>query len=625
MSQPGYPPSNRCDNRLLAIGLLLAATSGANASEKPNVLVFFVDDMGWTDWQYDAAVNPTGSPVYETPHMLQLAERGITFEAAYASAPVCSPTRASLLTGQSVARHHVSDHTGGGSNQSATLRSPNFPRGLPTSAITFAESLGSVAGGYHTGFVGKWHAGSNPIEQGFDSNIAGGGAGCPCDGEGGFFAGPDGRWSGMPGIDAPGTYPSDTYLTDVLAGFAEDYIEQQAVSPNPFLLLFAPYQVHVPLQAPAATVSKYSAKIAALENQGVDLRGHDNAIYAAMLEEMDTALGRALARLDDPNGDGDTADSIRDDTIVMFASDNGGLTISELGSAPATENAPLRDGKGSLYEGGIRTPFIVSWTGNPQMAQGVTTSARVSTHDIYPTLLEVTGLSENPALQRGDDLDGVSFAAALEGNAHERGYQFWHYPHQSNQHKLSGGSVTGGSFVSAIRDDTHKMIFFYETRAYERFDLSSDIGETTNLMGADPAAEFAMSLELHAYLKRSGAAMPVRRSDGSAVDLPPVLWLTTQGDFTGDGALDAADWVRLKNSFGADVSNVAALVAYQAHGDINLDGVVNRVDFADFKQAFASANGAGSFEKMLAGVPEPTSAAIAALLLLMHGGGRAHW
>lgn len=598
--------------RNLLIPLLLlagiAVAFPASATDKPNVLVFFTDDLGWTDWQHDAMLNPTGSPVYETPNMLRLASEGKVFNNAYASSPVCSPTRASLLTGQTPARHDFTDHSGGGSNTSTTLRSPVFTRSVAGSDTTIAESLGSAAGGYDTGFIGKWHAGSTPNANGFDYNIAGGGAGCPCDGEGGFFAGPDGRWNGMPGINTPGTYPPDAYLTDVLSGFAEDYIAEKANGPDPFFLMVAPYQVHVPLQAPANTVSKYTAKIAQLANDGVDLRGHDNAIYAAMVEEMDTSLGRALDRLDDPNGDGDTSDSIRDNTLVMFASDNGGLTISELGSAPATENAPLREGKGSLYEGGIRTTFIASWTGNAEIAQGSTTNARISTHDLYPTLLDLTDLGQDPAVPRNAVMDGISFASALEGGSHDRGYQTFHYPHQSNQHEKSGGTVTGGSFVSAILDDTRKMIFFYETRSYEMYDLTADLGETNDLIGTDPAKAFEMSLELHAYLKQVGAGLPVSRATGAPVDLPDVLWLTEQGDFTGDGTINSADWLRLKTGFGVDVSQLDAVVAYRAGGDINLDGRVDRLDFAEFKTKFESANGSGSFAAMLATVPEPTSA-----------------
>ena len=212
-----------------------------------------------------------------------------------------------------------------------------------------------------------------------------------------------------------------------------DTSSNAAASSNPFFLTFAPYLVHVPLEAPAPLVSKYTMKIADLDSQAVDLQGHDNATYAAMIEKMDQALGRVLDRLDDPDGNGDDSDSIRSNTIVMFASDNGGLTVSELGYPRATSVTPLREGKGSLYEGGIRTPFITSWTGNSQIPQGSTTATRVSSYDIYPTLLDMTGLTGNAAVPRNSDIDGVSFAPALEGATLDRGYQIWHMPHRSNQ------------------------------------------------------------------------------------------------------------------------------------------------------------------------------------------------
>lgn len=616
--------------RLAAVFLIFvcqAAADSACSAEKPNVVVFYADDLGWADWERHPTLNPTGSVVYETPNLLRLAQSGLNFTEAYASAPICSPSRVALLTGKTPARTGVTDFLGGGRNTSGRLRSPTWSSGgMSGSEVTIAESLGSSAGGYDTGFIGKWHAGGNPLSQGYDTNVAGGGRGCPCDGEGGFFAGPDGRWAGMPGIDTPGTYASDAYLTDVLAGFAENYIQQKAVDPDPFFLTFAPYQVHVPLQAPAAIISKYANKMAQLQGQGIDLEGHDVPVYAAMVEEMDTALGRVLDRLEDPNGDGNPADSVRDNTIVVFASDNGGLTVSELGSPPATENRPLRAGKGSVYEGGIRTTFLASWTGNEAVSQGVTTTARVSTHDLYPTLLELTG-ADSTSAPRNTTIDGVSFASALEGGAHERGTQFWHYPHRSNQQRVSAGTVTGGSFVSAARDDSHKLIFFYEDRSYELYDLSADVGETNDLLaGAGPASEdaFRLSVELNRYLTGVGAAMPIDRFTNLAEAAPDILWPTFQGDFDANGTLDAADWARLRDAFGSDFTDQPLTAGYSS-GDINVDGVIDRFDFDLFKSIYEDANGAGSFSQLLAGVPEPTAGVIAAAMILGSGlrGGRA--
>lgn len=589
------------------------------AAEQPNVVLFFADDLGWSDWQHDATLNPTGSPVYETPNMLRLAQSGMVFNQAYSASPVCSSTRASLMTGKTTARTnftYLAGGNGGSGNTSATLRSPVSTSAIPGSEITLPESLGSAAGGYHTGFIGKWHAGAGPTSHGYDYNIAGGGAGCPCSPVGdGFFAGADGRWNGMPGINTVGSYPADAYLTDVLSDFAEDYIEQRAAQPDPFFLTMSTYQVHVPLDAPQAVIDKYTAKIADLNSQGVDLEGHANPVYAAMIEKMDESLGRILDRLEDPNGDGDMSDSIRDNTIVMLAADNGGLTVSELGDPAPTRNGPLREGKGTVYEGGIRTPMITSWTGNASIAQGTTSNARVSSDDFLPTVLELTGLDQDPAVPINSNIDGVSFAGALEGGPHDRGFQVWHMPHRSNQDQRGaeqGITIDGGAYVSAIRDEQFKLVYQYETGSFELYDLLNDIGETVDLLATNPEKAFELSAELHSYLNEVAPSTPIVKATGLALDYPPPLWQTEQGDFDGTGGINAADWIQLKAGFNADLSQLSAADGY-ALGDINLDGRVDRFDFAQFRDQYELVNGVGAFEAMLAQIPEPTTLAMCLL------------
>lgn len=582
----------------------------ALAADDPNVVLFFADDWGYSDWQYDAVLNPTGSPVYETPNMLRLAQSGVVFNEAYSASPVCSATRSSLFTGKTTARTNFTYLAGGGgtSNTSATLKSPISSGATPFSEVTLAESLRSAAAGYQTGFIGKWHAGSGPTSHGYSFNIAGGGSGCPCSPvSDGFFAGSDGGWSGMPGIQSG--YPSNTYLTDVLGDFAESYIAERADDASPFFLNMAPYQVHVPLDAPQLVIEKYTTKIALLNSQGVDLQGHANPIYAAMIEKMDESLGRILDRLEDPNGDGNLSDSIRDNTIVMVASDNGGLTVSELGDPAPTRNGPLREGKGSLYEGGIRTPMITSWTGNTNIAQGTISNARVTSYDFLPTILELTGLSDNPLVPMNENIDGVSFAAALEGGSHDRGYQYWHMPHRSNQDlrgSEQGITIDGGAYVSAIRGDQFKMVYQYESGTYELYDLLNDIGETTDLLTSNSAKAFELSAALHSYFNEVGATMPIMKATGLAADLPSVLWPTVQGDFDGVNGIDVGDWTLLKNGFDMDLAHLTASDRY-AEGDINLDGQINRFDFALFKSQFNFFNGTGSFEAMLTQVPEPST------------------
>ena len=371
----------------------------AGPATRPNVVLFVVDDMGWTDWQADAQLNPTGSIVYETPNMLRLAGQGVTFSQTYAAAPVCSPTRAALLTGKTPARLRLTEYIPGQGNETANLREPaTWLRNLPAAEVTLAEAL--AADGYATGFFGKWHLGeegtaaADPLQNGFEVNVGGLHRGNPTF-AGGYFAGADGAWAEMPGLDTPSTYASDAYLSDALSEQAESFIEQSQQGGRPFFVMMSHYVVHTPLEAPAELITKYTQKIAELQSQGQDLKGHDDPTYAAMVEKMDQSLGRLLDRLDDPNGDGEADDSIRNHTIIVFVSDNGGLFPA------ATGNSPLREGKGSLYEGGIREPFIVSFTGHAALEQGSRSAARSSSHDVYPTLLAMTQVA-------GDDAQNAS-------------------------------------------------------------------------------------------------------------------------------------------------------------------------------------------------------------------------
>lgn len=508
--------------------ILVAMALHANPllAAQPNVVLFFVDDMGWTDWQASEA-HPNGSPVYETPNMLALAGSGVTFSNAYASAPVCSPTRASLMTGKNPARTRVTDWIGSGNTSGNKVRSPNdWTKNLDSSEVTLAEAF--QAAGYDTAFFGKWHLGQNenpnttPLAHGYNSNVGGTFAGNPGF-AGGFFAGTDGAWAGMPGLDSPGTYPANKYLSDALAEKATEYItqSQQGAASNPFFLTMSHYLVHTPLQAPGDLVTKYTERINSLQTDGIDLKGHDNATYAAMVEKMDQSLGMLMQRLEDPNADGSTADSIRDNTIILFTSDHGGLDTSP---NSATDNAPLREGKGSLYEGGTRVPMLASWTGNSSIGRGIVTTARTASHDIYPTLQDLTNVSGDAT--QNSQMDGVSIRAALEGQAFERGYQYWHYPHASPQDSGSD-FVNGGSFVSSVMKGQWKLIYFYDDPRYELYDLSNDQSETQSALLANPAIANELSGALHSYLNSVNAQMPISIATGQPVDAPPTLAINT--------------------------------------------------------------------------------------------------
>jgi arylsulfatase A-like enzyme len=585
-------------------GLILAGVAlgfGGNrivfATQPPNVVMFLTDDLGWTDWQYDASLNPTGSAVYETPNLLQLAHQSMVFNNAYAACPLCSPTRASILTGQSPARIGMTNIVGNTGVTSATLREPaSYVQNLPASQITLAESL--KAAGYSTGLFGKWHlgsdannAGSQPLQNGFDVNVGGNNYGGP-DFAGGFFAGSDGCWAGMPGLDIPGTYPADKYLSDAVSEKVGAFIQQNASAP--FFLANWDFLVHIPIQAPQNLVTKYQTKINTLQSQGVDLKGHTNATYAAMVEKMDQSLGNILHRLDDPNLDGNTSDSIRNNTILLFLSDNGGVWAPG-GEGALTRNLPLREGKGSIYEGGIRVPQLISWTGDPNIPQGTVSSARTSTYDLYPTLLDLTGLGSS--VPQNAVVDGVDFRTALEGGSFDRGLLYWHYPHRSNQ-SLGSSSITGGSFVSAVADKAWKLIFFYDDRHYELYNLTADVGETTNLLAYNPAIAHDLSLALQNYLVSLNAQMPRDKTTLVPVALPPVTSVTIPGDYNGDGVVNTADYSYWRANFGS-IDHLAA--------DGNRNGIVDTADYVFWRKIYISA-GSGSFSGGLAAVPEPAAA-----------------
>ncbi|MEO1535825.1 MAG: sulfatase-like hydrolase/transferase, partial [Planctomycetota bacterium] len=274
---------------------------------RPNVVLVIVDDMGPVDWQHHPEFNPLGSRVYETPNMLRLAQRGVTFSNGYAASPVCSPSRAAIMTGKSAAHIGITDYIGSPSNAvgSRVGDSQTWIENMPASEVLLPEAL--RAAGYATGFFGKWHLGeagnpaADPLQSGFDVNVGGTNAGNP-QFAGGFFAGADGAWFGMPGLSTLSAYPADAYLSDALSAEAASFIRNRASADEPFLAVVSLYVVHTPIQAPASLVSYYANKIGGLTPGEVD--GHGDATYAAMVHKMDEALGRVLDALDDPDADG---------------------------------------------------------------------------------------------------------------------------------------------------------------------------------------------------------------------------------------------------------------------------------------------------------------------------------
>lgn len=430
------------------------------AASRPNIIFLLLDDLGWRDF------GCYGNTFHETPNLDRLAGEGVRFTNAYAACPVCSPTRASIMTGKYPARLHLTDWIPGRSQwPTAKLLTPPFEQQLPLAETTIAEALKSL--GYRTASIGKWHLGGPgfwPDRQGFDLNVAGTQRGSPAS-----YFGP---------FDLPNLQggSKDDYLTEKLTDAAERFIEQSAAGRAPFFLYLPEFTVHIPLQAREAAVEKYRRK-----NGGKDF---PNPVYAAMVESFDIALGRLRAKLDQLK--------IADNTILFVTSDNGGLRYEGRSEAPVTDNRPLRAGKGHLFEGGIREPLLVRWPGVTKPGRVV--DAPVCSIDYFPTILEMAGG------RVGGRVDGVSMAPLLRGGpAPKRDALYWHYPHYSNQGGVPGGAVCEGDW---------KLIEFFEDGRLELFNLKDDLGESRNLVRREPAKAAELHRMLQRWRESVNASMP---------------------------------------------------------------------------------------------------------------------
>ena len=450
-------------------GVLGAAWLGGGAlaaGRPPNIVLILIDDMGWKD------AGCCGSAVFETPNVDRLATEGMRFTQAYANCPVCSPSRAALMTGKNPARLGFTSHiTAIGRHrhpEGSRLLPPDDRLQLPLSEVTIADALKPA--GFVSASVGKWHLGPEgfwPEDQGFDVNIGGWTHGSP---PSYFYPYKDPEKDWNPSIPTlQGGEPGE-YLTDRLTSEGMTFIRKNR--DRPFFLYMTHYAVHTPLQAPDPLIDKYREKLAGRDT-GID------PVYAAMIENMDTNVGRLLDTLDETG--------CRDNTLVILTSDNGGL-------ARVTDNTPLRAGKGSLYEGGIRVPMIVRWPG--QVAPGTTCSEPVIGSDLYPTILDAIESAWKPA----KPLDGVSIAPLWRGADHvERAPLFWYYPHYHSESMRPG---------AAIRMTDYKLIETYDPPGVELFNLADDPSEQNNLAEAMPERTTSMLAELHAYLDRVNAVRP---------------------------------------------------------------------------------------------------------------------
>ncbi|MDA1013443.1 MAG: sulfatase [Planctomycetota bacterium] len=445
---------------------LLATASGfadVEAASKPNIVFFFIDDMGWTDVGYMYDHLNRKQRFYETPNIDRLAGQGTMFTDAYANAPNCAPSRACLMSGKYGPRHGI--YTVGdprrGNHRFRKLEPTENKTVLDESFVTIAEAL--AGNGYTCATMGKWQLGDDPTRQGFHVNVAGKQWGSPSGG----------------GYHSPLNYPNlvvkekGVYLTDALTDRAVDFIDTQ--KDKPFFLYLTHYAVHTPIQGRADLVAKYREK--------TPTQHHSNAAYAAMVESVDMSVGRVLKQLDDLQ--------LAENTLVVFFSDNGGF-------GGATSNHPLRGAKGMLYEGGIREPMIVRWPGVTR--PGSQCHEPVIGIDLYPTFLEATGT----ARPKNYELDGLSLVPLLKGTEAkssaklDRTAIFWHFP----CYLQGSGDPHGGPFrttpAGAIRAGDWKLIEWFETGRLELYNLKTDLGESRNLADSNPDK----LAELHAAMKQ---------------------------------------------------------------------------------------------------------------------------
>ena len=450
---------NRRQFLTAASGLLaaLAAPRPAAAAKAPNILLILIDDLGYKD------LGCYGGDHFETPRIDALAQESLRFTQAYANCPVCSPSRAALMTGKNPARLGFTGHiTAIGKHrhpEKSRIIPPQDKMYLPHEEESIAEVLKPA--GYVSASIGKWHLGEKghwPEDQGFDENIGGWTHGSPPTY---YYPYKDPKKKWNPGIPTLAEGKKDEYLTDRLTDEAIDFITRQQA--NPFFLYLTLYAVHTPLEAPEGMAQKYKKKFEG-KKTGI------HPAYAAMLENMDRNIGRVLDTL--------KALGLEEDTVVIFTSDNGGLEDSAV-------QTPLREGKGTLYEGGIRVPLMIKWPGislageTDQLAMGT---------DLLPTIAAMTG--HTPA--QVDTLDGYDLTPLLRDSTPiERKAQVWYYPHYHSKSMRPG---------AAIRKGQYKLIETYDPIDLELYDLDADLSETTNLAKSMPEKTTELLADLHAYL-----------------------------------------------------------------------------------------------------------------------------
>lgn len=488
-------PSSIVARLLVVLALLVAVASPVAGQDErvapPNVLLVIVDDLGWAD----VSPNNPGT-FYETPAFEAFARTAVNFTRGYAASPVCSPARVSIMSGVSPARDRATEWFWDQPARNARFFSADRINFLPNHRPTIAELLRPL--GYQTLFVGKWHLGDVarhlPQNRGFDKNIAGSGRGGP--GKDGYFAPYNIDLDGPEGEHLPAR------LTDETIAWLRERDRDR-----PFFATLSYYSVHTPLEGRPDLIEKYEARARGLgwseddrfereeqvwpvDRERLVRVKQDHAVYGAMVEAMDEQLGRVLAAIEELG--------VADDTIVCVVSDHGGLSTAE---GSPTANLPLRGGKGWLYEGGIRVPFMLRWPG--VTAAGAEIAEPVHTSDILPTILDAIGADPEALDPRLAALEGRSMRAAVRGEGTGRAL-FFHYPHYSNQGGFPGGAMIAGPW---------KYILRYEDGRGQLFNLDADLGERNDLAGEQPRIAARMREAMKGWLLDHDAAVLTERGN----------------------------------------------------------------------------------------------------------------
>ena len=503
-----------CYLTILSVITACNTTSKELTNQPPNIILFFVDDMGWQDtsvpfWKENTAANR----LYRTPNMQRLASEGMKLTQAYAT-PVCSPTRISLLTGMNAARHRVTNwtlHPDKLQPMESDHKDLDFPIWNVNGVVSDAPMPYAVHAtpfpqilrdqGYHTIHVGKAHFGAlgkpgeNPLNLGFLENIAGHAAGAPKSYYGQDNFGNTTEFTGtpwpVPGLDS--YHGQSINLTEALTLESIKAMDRSLKINKPFYLYLSHYTVHTPIMADVRFYQSYL-------DQGLDTI---EAKYASMIESMDHSLGGILDYLE--------VNKVADNTIVLFMSDNGGLSAIARGGLPHTHNKPLSSGKGSVHEGGIRVPMLVKWPGVTQ--PGSVSDDYIIIEDFYPSILEMAGVSNYHTIQQ---IDGKSFVPLLQEKrrGHSERPLFWHYPNEW------GPNGPGIGACSAIRKGDWKLIYYHNFENFELFNITDDISEENNLAEKNPDQLRDLAGELTRYLKEVNAQMPQHKENKKQVAWP---------------------------------------------------------------------------------------------------------